>query len=480
MNASLFRWLPLALMAVSISAFSQTTPDVSIIDTVRSSMAVAAGDSILPKAILWLSSLMALQFVITNFGLIKSGADLEAVMGKLIGSFAWFGVCFYLLFNGPDFIDAVGHDLLNTFAPNLPGPGTIIASTLGICTTLLGAIAVTGTSVVGTGNSSIANVLIIVLLTVFSIGMYMAIKVLMISLELALVVLLSPLSFSLLGMNALKDQGIAPLKSLISLAYRVILLGIFCAAFAEVANYAGFQLKAVRWSDPSQWGNALEVILAAISAYPVLAYFVYKSDSIAATLSSGSTNMGTGDVASAAAAGAAAGAAIATGGAAAVAGATHTGQTAGDFLRGLAGSGTSVSNASTAGAGPSPVGPAPTPPVSSLALNDHASNKPPARPATAEAKPSRSTGAGPHAEAATSAKPTSQKGGTPANPSSGAANSASIGAPQSPLEQQVGDLVQALNQKDRKGFRDRLANANEQMAREQATTHVSINTNNTD
>src|SRR5690606_6223320 len=246
--------LGLLLAVVSMPALAQTTPDVSIVNAITGAIDNAAGGSIMPKAIAWLSSLMALQFVLTNFALLKSGADIEAVFGKLIGSFAWFGFCFYLISNGPDFINSVGIDLLNTFAPNLPGPGSIIASTLGLCSTLLVAIAVTGTSVVGPGNSAVANALILAMLVVFSVGMFMAIRILMVTLGLALVVMLSPLSFSLLGLNALKDQGIAPLKSLISLAYRIILLGIVCAAFTEVAAFASKQLSSIEWTTPSLWG----------------------------------------------------------------------------------------------------------------------------------------------------------------------------------------------------------------------------------
>ena len=225
----------LLLAMVCIPVFAEGTPDVTIVKSVTGAIDAAASNLIMPKAILWLSSLMGIQFILTNIGLIKSGADLEAIFGKLFGSLLWFGFCYYVIENGPDFINSVGIDILNTFAPNLPGPGSIITATLALCSTLLAAIAITGTSVVGTGNSAVANVLILVMLTVFSVGMFMAIKILMISLELALVVMLSPLSFSLLGLNALKDQGIAPFKSLISLAYRIILLGILCTAFTAVS-----------------------------------------------------------------------------------------------------------------------------------------------------------------------------------------------------------------------------------------------------
>ena len=454
---SLFILLAIACMPV----LAQDTPDVTIVKSVTAAIDAAAGNLIMPKAIAWLSSLMAIQFFLTNFGLIKSGADLEAVFGKLIGSLAWFGFCFYLLSNGPDYINSVGINILNTFAPNLPGPGSIITATLALCSTLLAAIAITGTSVVGTGNSAVANVLILVMLTVFSVGMFMAIKILMLSLELALVVMLSPLSFSLLGLNALKDQGIAPFKSLISLAYRIILLGILCAAFTEVVATAGNQLSSIEWTNPAQWGDGLKIILSILCAYPVIAYFVYKSDSIAATLASGSTNMGTADVATAAAAGAAAGAAAMTGGASAVAGATRGGQSMGNFMKGLMGGGGSVNNASSNGAGPSAVGPAPSRPAMSLGNTAPTpSNKP----------PSRSTAPGSNAGSTT--PKTGNAGGSNQN--------ASIGGSNSDLEKKLDNLTDAMSSQGKKGFKDRVSDVNDHIAREQASTHISINTNQSD
>lgn len=451
----------LLLAVASMPALALDTPDISIVKSVTTAIDAAAGNLIMPKAIAWLASLMAIQFVITNIGLLKNGADLEAIMGKLCGSLLWFGFCFYLIDNGPDYINSVGINILNTFAPNLPGPGSIITSTLALCSTLLAAIAVTGTSVVGTGNSSIANVLIIVMLTVFSVGLFMALKILLLSLELALVVMLSPLSFALLGLNALKDQGIAPFKSLISLAYRIILMGILCAAFTQIVDSAGNQLSSIEWSSPSDWGNIFTIVLTNVCAFPIIAYFVYKSDSIAAALASGSTNMGTADVASAAAAGAAAGAAVMTGGASAASGAARGGQSMGDFMKGLMGGGGSVSNASSNGAGPSPVGSAPTRPSMSLGNSaPNASAKPPARSA-------------PPASSAGSASP------KPGN-ASGSNQNASIGGSNSDLEKKLDNLTEAMSNQGKKGVKDRVSDVNDHIAHEQASTHISINTHQTD
>jgi type IV secretion system protein TrbL len=208
-------------------------------------------------------------------------------------------------------------------------------------------------------------------------------------------------------------------------------------------------------------------VFAGLMIFSLMGYLAFKSDAIAANLASGSTNMGTADVASAAAMGAAAGAAIATGGASVAAGAAKAGQPMGDFMKSLAGSGGgSVSNASSSGTGPAPTGQAPVPPSMSMGVGGpSAANKPPARPTPVNA----GSNALSNPPAATSAPTPSSSGGLEAN--------AGIGAPPSSLEQQVGDLVKTLNQpKLEKGVTEHLSELNQHVAREQASTHVSINT----
>lgn len=472
------------------------TADVSIVNTVTASIAAASGQ-ILPQALIWLGSFMALQFVITNFGLLKSGADIDAVFGKLIGSLAWFGFCVYLINNGPDFIDSVGNGILNKFAPNIPGPGAIISATLALCSSLLIAIAALGTSVLGVGNSSLAMVLVYVLFVVFSIGMYMAIKVFMLTLELGLVVMLSPLSFSFLGLNALKDQGIAPLKSLISLVYRIILLGIIYAAFSEVIGVAGKQLNDIDWANPFKYASAMNIIFSMLCAFPMLAYLVYKSDSIAASLAGGSSNMGTADIASAAAVGAAAGAAIGSGSGFATSAASKIPESMSSFMKGLAGGG-SVSNASTRGAGAAPVGTAPMPPATSSSAFPTRKDGSPLQSAgvsPAESAPAKADDATPSSQgsagAGSGSSPTATSAASPGNTpdsatplsSTGSGANAGIGGTGSKLESDIGRLVQNMGNQGgarKPSLSERLSNVNNQVAQEKAGTHVSISTHNTD
>lgn len=336
----------LSLLSIPASA---ATADGSIVGAVQAALETAAKSQILPQAIMWLGSFMGIQLLITNIGLLKSGADIEAVFAKLLGSLLWFGFVVYVMNNGADFIDSVGTSVINKFMPTWLSPGYILAIVTTIAAALITGIGLTGIMAAGFGSPMLALVLIVIMFVIVGVGLYVSIKIFMLKLELGLILVLAPLSFSLLGLNALKDQGIAPFKALISLIYRIVLFGIVCTAFKEVGTVTTAALDAIDWGNIGGWVDAIKVVFSAMFAFPMLGYLVYKSDSIASSLAGGSTNMGPGDVASAAAAGAAAGAMMGAG--AAAVGAGNPVQSMSKFMQGLRGGSGSVLNASSTGAG---------------------------------------------------------------------------------------------------------------------------------
>ncbi len=337
--------------------------EVGVSTVVTAAMQAAATNKILPMALTWLGCFMSLQFVITNFGLLKSGADIEAVIGKLIGSMLWFGFCVYVLNGAPHWLDQVGTFILNKFSIGF-GVTAIITITTSICGVLIGLITAVGTSVLGTGNVPLGMILVFALLFIFIAGMYMAIKIFMLSLELGLIVMLSPLSFSFLGLNALKDQGIAPFKALISLMYRIVLVGIINDAAAQVLQSTYTELSALDFSNLSAWTDGFQLLLGLLVAYPILLFLLYKSDSLASSLAGGSTNLGAGDLAGAVSAGVAGGMAAHAAGQAASAGVTKMS----DVLKNMMGGG-EMKNAGATGDGGVPPG-APLSPAPQASLGD--------------------------------------------------------------------------------------------------------------
>lgn len=465
------------------AAYGQTvTPDISITNTITAAI-VSGSAKVVPLAVTWLGSFMALQFVLTNFALLKSGAEIEAVFGKLIGSLAWFGFCIYLLNEGPGFIQAVAGGILNQFAANIPTPGSIIGATLGLSSLLVIAIAIVGTSIVGIGNSSLAMLLVFLLLAILAIGLYLAIKIIMLYIELALIVALAPLSFSFLGLNALKDQGIAPLKSLIALVYRIVLLGLVYTAFTNIYPLTYDTINNLHWM-PGSFGKGLEAVVAALCAYPIIAFLVFKSDAIASNLAGGGSSLGAADVASAAAAGAATGAAIgaASGGAVGLAGKAPEAMS--NVLQNMmGGGGSSISNASSSGAGATS---AARPPEAAASLGGQGggSSAPefPTNSAGAPQPPETDFGTGsqPAQAAADASDADSFEKQTASEQASGSGMGAEIGG-NAGLDKAINALTAQLGQQNRKPtLGEHLKSTGQHIAQEKAATHISINTHHHD
>lgn len=521
MKTKSFLFVVLILSIVwSAPASAGQVDAASVSQTLISKMAVVSA-ALSSKAMIALGVFATLQMVITNFGLLKSGADIEAIFAKFIGSLAWIGFCVYVLQNGPAFISGVGNEFFAIPGLELPTVGTIMKNTAEVAA-VIGALAWP----VGVASNTLGSLLIYLLLIVLAVGCFFAFKIFMLQLELGLVVMLSPLSFAFLGLNPIKDQGIAPFKSLISLVYRIILIGVILSGFTVVDDAIKAAFSNLSVSDfVSGLGNIVSTICAALGAYLLLAYLVYKSDSIAASLAGGSTSMGTADVASAAAMGAAAGAAVASGGASAAAAATKPVQSMADFMKGLKGGG-SVSNASATGSGGStsalPLSP---PPVASMGSGSSASGGPAAEaaapafetnkagapmnpdPNAQVAGPANTSGGGasgaPKTPTPTSGSgSTAGEGGTgssadtsatssPANPgvadtsspstSPASGSSANIGGTSSPMEQKKDALLAASSggQKTATAW-DHAKELNQHIAQEKAHTSVSINTHHSD
>ena len=502
------------LAAISATAaHAADTGIVSITQTVTDAIQLAGAAKIMPMAISWLGAFMGLQFVLTNIGVLKSGGDLEAVWAKLMGSILWFGFCWYLLQNGPDFIDAVGGGILEKFA-GFPKPGWIITTTLLLCTPFLAAIAA-----VGIVNTGLSLVILSAMFTVLGVGMMLALKIMMLTIELGLIVMLSPLSFSLLGLNALKGQGIAPLKSLLSLVYRIVLLSVICVAFTELVTVAAQNIKGIgdpiEWLNPLNWPGIINTILSTVIAFPVIGYLVFKTDSIAATLAGGASNMGTADVSAAGAQGSATRDAARDGSAATMA--SKPVQSMTSFMSAL-GASTSVKNGSSDGNGmgstgsnPPPMAlaskmdtqPAPANPESATSFSPTQSQSeqlsPQAKNSLGVEDAAKAAGASPAAAGA--GAESAYNGGSPEQISSAvmsaggtaqqgaAAAAASTTAGPPAWKQGVGTgasligaaAAAAQNQTaPQKSVGDSLKKASDLFASEKAATHVSIDTHHSD
>ena len=495
------------LLVSASSAFAQAAdPTDSLLGVVQAAMQSAASD-LYEKVYRWLGAFVILQFTISGVKkLTEDGAELGGALNLLFRSLISAGVCLWLIDNGPEFINSVGQMFLRDAVALAPSVKDILAGTIGLCGGLVAAML--GIGVISTPAANLVGYLLMVVL---GIGLYMATKLFMLQLELGMVVLLAPFNFTLLGLKQLREQGIAPFKSLLALIYRIILAGIILGAFSALLANAGNVVNAVGWKDAAAVGATLKNFLYSLIGLPILAFLMFKSDSIAAQLASGSSGMGVSDVAGAAVAAGAAGAAIAAGGAAAGGAASKPAASMRDFLQGLGGSITNASatgsaeppplksggpasfstNGPSAGGGSTSAPGAAGQPASAPSSNDSpgAGETPTAGTdaapgsGAADLSPVTSGKIGPDLNGQAEAQPEAGQGGQAGSGRTASISGASGG--QSGLEQQLGRLADQMEQeqarKNKKpGLRETLADANRQLEKEQATVGVSINTHHHD
>lgn len=454
-------------------------------------------------AIGYLSLFILLQFLWTNIHVLTDGGDLTGFLKKFSGSMIWFTMCFFIFKEGPDFLKTVSSYLINkasgtsgvVFDPTAPiDKGMVIASSL------LKSLDSTQ-SVLASLNPFPSIMLGIVSLVILAVSALLAFKILMVFMETKIVIALSPLSFSLLGLNAFKDQGLAPFKYLVSLAFRAMIYGAILATMFKFSDAIQASFKSLpSSSDASVWPP----IWAAAIGYSLLGAFALRADSIAVMLASGSSAMSTGDAAAVnASTAAAAGVAGAVGGAivgGAMAGAAKMPASMSSFMGGLPGG--SISNASGRGSGQTPsqapsraasMSTAPGGAASSALSAGGAGGMPsaassggaPVRPASAgggspSAAPSASGSA--NSNAAAGGKAANWADGNHGTPEPGLANNGSTGgiggdpstaaptAPEKP-KQASGDAPR------RPGVMDALSELNQQSARNGSNAvHITMNT----
>lgn len=525
-----YGWLFLALLLLPGLALADTA---STFNNANASLALAVQSitgTLQTKAIQWLSAFMLLQFILTNLNLLKSGADIQAVWAKALGSLFWFGFCYWAMENGPQLIANVSNGFFTTASEISGGGGTfdaadIISKGCGAAADLIAQVTDASSYISLVPAVIIAGLLGIAVVLVSG---FIAFKVFLLKVEAMLIVMMAPMSMTFMALQATKDQGIAPFKSLISLIYRIILLAVILAALKSVGQNLDTVIASVNkdsWAS-GMWG----ALFSATVAYTLLGFLAYKSDSMAANLASGSTSLGTNDAAMGAAMGAAVGAALVSGGVAAAGGTTSKVQSMADFMKNLNTGGGEIKNAGPGSGGGNPYDQQPVGLAeyqaslaeskaragggdSSSAAGLGGGEKSGFDMSSQGAAP-RSTGSAGGATSSPSTSDASTPSGSPAqdkplkgmdeatrarsrawaakhsegNPAfaaqkaaeTGSGATAGIGSAGSGLEQKLGDLVDTLSKPKNPTLSDRLGAVNDHVAREGATTSVSVNTHHSD
>lgn len=315
-------------IAVGIAALSATMPAladglstigpqvVNLMDAAMVATTTKISQAILGPAQKLLAILMLIQFTITN---LKNLASLnsDALWAKFVGSMLWFSFCMYTMSNGESFLNngvdyftnlATGIAGVKLDAGNVFGSGLYVANELQVAFNQLsgGDQAPTGvvSGVVATGQkvwdfmshpaTSFLSTLMLFFcwIVIVIASAVIALKIFMLKVEAGIVIAMSPFAFSLLGLDALRDQGIAPFKYLISVVYRLLILSAVVAGIGTVYAITLDAFKGVTLA--SDVAAVWSPIIAALYGFMVLGYLSFRSDVIAGALSNGSSNFGGG------------------------------------------------------------------------------------------------------------------------------------------------------------------------------------------
>lgn len=435
---------------------------------------------------------LLVQLVWTNIHHLIQGSELEKVWAKFLSSLFWGGICVYLMEHGHDFIRDVSNYLIQKASgvSNAPfDPSYPISTGISVASSMLEALDGTQ-SILSSLNPFPSIMMGLVSIVILATCAIIAFKVLMIFIESKIVIALSPISFALLGLNALKDQGFAPIKYLIALAYRVMIIAAILIAMGSLGKAIVASLQSLPGADdPSVWPP----IWAAAIGFSLLGALALRTDSIAAMLASGSSNMSPGDAAAVAATSSLVGGAIgaAMGGmAGAMGGMAKAAQPMSDVMKALTSGGGEIKNASPTGfGGQQPIGQAP-PKSPAMSTGPTNKNGMPLRPEGNQDSSSTATGTGPvegmkapEGMRFTDKNPDeglTTSGQTSA--SSGSGSTAGIGgASGGGLEKQLGDHVNAMSQPKNPSLGDKLGALNDHVARtSQGGVNVTMNTHQND
>lgn len=332
-----FLW-PLTSFAVATDA----TTASKIVQDALSLSTTAIFNELATTAFKLLAIFMMIQWFVTNFKSLMSGAEIPTIIGKTGGFLAWGGVVYYVMDHGVNWLNQISQFFYGS-AEAVAGapfsPGYVMEFGLTITANLLNAVSDTQ-GILGSLNPLPSIMTGFCSFVILLITGLIAFKIFMLLAETSIVIALAPMSFAFLGLNALKEQGLVPFKYMISMAYRAMIYAAIIAAMGTLGAHIISVFKVLpTLPDTDIWTPIFAIVLG----YGMLGALAMRADSIAAMLASGSSQMTTGDASavavSAAAAGGAVGGAVLGAAGMASGGVASVPKAMGDFMKEMTGAG---------------------------------------------------------------------------------------------------------------------------------------------
>ncbi|VAY89050.1 membrane hypothetical protein [mine drainage metagenome] len=230
----------LFLFTVLLVFFLPPLANAGALDLLDSSLQTAvtgAASGLQTTAEKWLAVFCLIQFLFIGWKAMMHGADMQSAIAKLLGGMVWFGVAFYILTNAPAFLQSVVDGFFQTAgvisgtgsfdAGHIISDGTVIAANL--LAKINDATGITDVFIPAIIGGLVG---VVILATATLIGF----KIFLIKIESLLIIMIAPLSFAFFGLESMRDQGLAPFKSVLSLLYRILLLALIVKTMSGMSD----------------------------------------------------------------------------------------------------------------------------------------------------------------------------------------------------------------------------------------------------
>lgn len=280
------------LLLCSAATAAPSSTMQAVLETIKSTSS-SANAELTTTAIRTLSAALLIQWVLTHWRELFSG-ELTSLLPKAIGAMMWGAVAFWAI--GNQAILSGMFDGYLKLATGISGvnfnPSAIWSNGVNLQNNLVaGFNTSTGAdSFLGAIQNFIPALWIMIacLVTLISYG-FVAFTVFMAVSEFWLMFAVTPIAIAMLGIVAFRDQGMAPLKGVISLGLRIIILGLILKVLGNVQETATAAFAALPDEDP------METIWYTLGGVFACAVMALNAGKIASGIASGSSNFSGGD-----------------------------------------------------------------------------------------------------------------------------------------------------------------------------------------
>lgn len=291
-----------------------------------------------------------LQWTINYSKEIFGNHDAKDYLGKGVMLIMWFGISIGMI----EHVDFMAHlfkkyaslagDISGVSAGDFTpwgvvrkGKSVVDATHAGIAAKLGGNWWAFGTNFLAAGALLICDVIVIVAFMILGLSLFV------VNVEFWLIFAVTPLALALIPLSAMRDQGIAPLKGLLSVGLRVLILGVIIAVAQSLSDTLIAAISANGIPGDPESGSVLSRMMEYHAGMLGCAAMAIYSGKIASAIASGSATFTGSDAM-------AAGGAMVAGGAAMYAGAAAVGGAALSGASGAKGLASAASNALSKGA----------------------------------------------------------------------------------------------------------------------------------